>query len=251
MIILAIVGGFHQLFQPGESLLIYAILAFIVLFFDKLPKQVNLGLGVIGVIVGSILSAKILLPIPFMILGLACGQYRLFEKVKKNHKMWIFVMVVSFVITCLLSVYLWQQAPRHGSLGFVEGVELTEEQIESNIQFYAFAKLSLAVAPFFSIFYVSLLVVLEPLMRNLLTPINALGRMAFTNYIGQTVLLLLFMQLALSGKVASYGMAVIVCSFIIILQMLLSTVWLKIFKYGPLEWLWRCGTYGKWLAIKR
>src|SRR5699024_908820 len=251
MLLLGIIGAIHQVFQPGEALLIYALISFIVLFFDKLPKQLNLSLGIIGVIVGSLLAVKLLLPIPLMILGLAFGQYRIFEKVNENRKIWIGVMFISFLITCFLVVYLWQEAPAQGSAAFIGDVEETEAQIQSNMQFYEFVKLYMTVSPFFSVFYVSFLVVIEPLMRNLLVAINALGRMAFTNYIGQTVFLLLFMQMALSRKIASYEMAVIVCAVIIIFQMFISLVWLKMFKYGPLEWLWRCGTYGKWLSIKK
>src|SRR5699024_877379 len=49
MVILGIVGGLHQLINPGEALLIYAILGVPIVFFDKLPKQINLFLGVAGI----------------------------------------------------------------------------------------------------------------------------------------------------------------------------------------------------------
>jgi len=29
-------------------------------------------------------------------------------------------------------------------------------------------------------------------------------------------------------------------------QVIISTVWLKFFNYGPVEWLWRSATYKKW-----
>jgi uncharacterized protein len=38
---------------------------------------------------------------------------------------------------------------------------------------------------------------------------------------------------------------------VIIIQTAFSKYWLKSFKYGPLEWLWRCGTYLKWQPFKR
>ena len=38
---------------------------------------------------------------------------------------------------------------------------------------------------------------------------------------------------------------------VIIVQTLFSKYWLQSFKYGPLEWLWRCGTYLKWQPFKR
>jgi len=33
-------------------------------------------------------------------------------------------------------------------------------------------------------------------------------------------------------------------------QIAVSGFWLRVFKYGPLEWLWRCITYWKLLPIK-
>jgi len=38
---------------------------------------------------------------------------------------------------------------------------------------------------------------------------------------------------------------------IITLQTYFSKYWLQQFKYGPLEWLWRCGTYLKWQPFKK
>jgi uncharacterized protein len=36
-----------------------------------------------------------------------------------------------------------------------------------------------------------------------------------------------------------FGLAVLVFIFLAAL----STLWLRRYRYGPLEWLWRCGTY--------
>lgn len=29
-----------------------------------------------------------------------------------------------------------------------------------------------------------------------------------------------------------------------------SMLWMKFFRYGPVEWIWRVLSYGKWLEIK-
>jgi uncharacterized protein len=40
--------------------------------------------------------------------------------------------------------------------------------------------------------------------------------------------------------------------FAVWLAMLLwSKPWLERFRYGPLEWLWRCLTYGKLFPLRR
>lgn len=86
MLILFAVGMLHQLINPGEALMIYAILGMPIIFLNKLPKQMNLILGIAGIIIGSIFGAKLLLTFPFIMLGLAFGQYRVFESYTKNRK---------------------------------------------------------------------------------------------------------------------------------------------------------------------
>lgn len=250
MLILGLVGGIHNLINPGEALLFYAILGMPVVFFDKVPKQINLILGVVGVIIGSFLGAKMLLPLPLMMLGLALGQYRVFELYTKRRKTWMMVAVLSFVATCILVAFLWQKAPADG-LNYREGVELTEAQVFSNQAFYDFSDLSLAYAPIFSVFYVSCLVLLEPFIKKLLSPLSAFGRMAFTNYIGQSVILVIIAMFIPGEKIVSYTFATIACALVVVFQIILSSLWLRFFKYGPLEWLWRCGTYWKWLPIRK
>jgi len=158
---------------------------------------------------------------------------------------------LSFVATSIIVVFLWQKAPEDGLVTYTKGYELTEAQIESNIAFYGFADLSLAFAPFLSVFYVSFLVLIEPLIGKLLSPLNSFGRMAFTNYIAQSVILVILLMFIPMDRVVSYTIATIICALIEIAQIIASSLWLKFFKYGPLEWIWRCGTYGKWLPIRK
>ena len=37
---------------------------------------------------------------------------------------------------------------------------------------------------------------------------------------------------------------------VFLFQVLFSRLWLSGFKFGPLEWIWRMLTYGKWLEIR-
>src|SRR5699024_11877755 len=69
------------------------------------------------------------------------------------------------------------------------------------------------------------------------------GRTAFSNYLGQTVICVLPLQPLASAGHVSAPAALGIWAVIIILQCALSTVWLHFFRYGHLEWLWRCGTY--------
>lgn len=73
----------------------------------------------------------------------------------------------------------------------------------------------------------------------------AVGRMAFTNYLMQSVIgLLLFtgVGFGLFGQLARHELYYVVAA-IWLLQLLWSPWWLARHHYGPFEWLWRALTY--------
>jgi uncharacterized protein len=76
--------------------------------------------------------------------------------------------------------------------------------------------------------------------------IASVGRMAFSNYIFQSVagtLVFYGTGLGLFGRVERIGQVGVV--FVIwTIQLFVSTLWLQRHAYGPLEWLWRRLTYG-------
>ena len=84
--------------------------------------------------------------------------------------------------------------------------------------------------------------------RRLLAPFAAVGRMALTNYLTQSLVIgfVLFgigPGLALAGKIGTTALSgVVIVAFIA--QMGFSHWWLRRFAYGPAEWLWRASTYG-------
>ena len=78
------------------------------------------------------------------------------------------------------------------------------------------------------------------------------GRMALSNYIGQSACGMIIYYGIGFGLGASMGLAYVelVATAVFITQILCSYVWLKRFQFGPLEWIWRVFTYGKRLKIK-
>lgn len=74
---------------------------------------------------------------------------------------------------------------------------------------------------------------------------SAPGRMALTNYIGQSLIgIVIFYGIGLGfgAKMGLFEVEIIVaCVFIF--EIIFSSIWLKIFRFGPLEWIWRCLTY--------
>jgi uncharacterized membrane protein YeiB len=79
--------------------------------------------------------------------------------------------------------------------------------------------------------------------ERLLIPLAAFGRMALTNYIMQSVIVLLI-ALAVGGSdVLQYRHLPYIWIAVWPVQIVLSNLWMRRFYFGPLEWLWRWGTY--------
>ena len=84
-------------------------------------------------------------------------------------------------------------------------------------------------------------------VRAMLVPIGAMGRMALTLYLGQSLAAaLIFSGFGLGWwNSLSWTGLWSVASCILLAQALFAIAWFKRFRYGPIEWLWRLGTYGK------
>lgn len=82
-------------------------------------------------------------------------------------------------------------------------------------------------------------------MHGALAHLAPFGRMALTNYILQSVILgTLFygVGFGLYGEV-SRAMQIVLVLLIVAVQILYSKWWLTRYRFGPLEWIWRCATY--------
>ncbi len=80
----------------------------------------------------------------------------------------------------------------------------------------------------------------------------AVGRMALTNYLSQSIICLFIFTgagLALYGQLQRHELYYIVLG-IWLLQLTWSPLWLRHFKQGPTEWVWRRLTYGAEKVMK-
>lgn len=85
------------------------------------------------------------------------------------------------------------------------------------------------------------------------TRLAAVGRMAFTNYVLQTVcctLLFFGYGLGLYGSL-SRGELMLVWASVSLVQVLVSWCWLAWFRFGPLEWAWRSLTWWRLQPLLR
>ncbi|MEO6346426.1 MAG: DUF418 domain-containing protein [Aquaticitalea sp.] len=79
------------------------------------------------------------------------------------------------------------------------------------------------------------------------------GQMAFTNYLGQSILCAIVFYgfgFGLYGNLQRYE-AYLVLLGIWAFQIIFSNLWLRHFNFGPLEWAWRSLTYWKMPVMKK
>jgi uncharacterized protein len=82
--------------------------------------------------------------------------------------------------------------------------------------------------------------------------LGAVGQMALTNYLMQSVICSLIFYghgLGLGGKVDHLGQ-ILITLLIWSAQLVLSPIWLARFRFGPAEWLWRSLAYGRWQLMR-
>lgn len=107
---------------------------------------------------------------------------------------------------------------------------------------------------FMCIFYITSIfkIVQTSIGKRIFSYLIPVGRMALSNYLFQTIIMtIIFYNFGFNlfgriGLITTGGIAI----FILTLQIIFSNIWLRHFRFGPFEWLWRSLTYKKWIEIR-
>ncbi len=179
-------------------------------------------------------SGRLYMTLGFFLLGLYAGRRRFFESFAADQSFFRrlcrysgFATLALIVVALLLFLVL--RLPENGYTRLLGG--------------FVFDAANTAM----TLFYLAGVTLLsgKPNWAKKLAVLAPVGRMGLTNYLLQTVFgLVLFQGYALNlmgeiGVALSSALALPVFA----LQVQYSKWWLSRFRYGPLEWLWRSGTY--------
>ena len=88
--------------------------------------------------------------------------------------------------------------------------------------------------------------------KRILKYLIPMGRMALSNYLFQTIIMIViffnfgFNLFGRIGLIQTMGIAILILA----IQIIFSNIWLKHFRFGPFEWLWRSLTYKKRIKIQ-
>ncbi|WP_018623831.1 DUF418 domain-containing protein [Kangiella aquimarina] len=175
-----------------------------------------------------------------MLIGMALYQYGVLTAARSTKFYWL-LLITGFTIGFLLTAYDMSQ--------------LLAKEFSFDALLLSYMTMTNVAAMFIAFGYIALLAlwVKSSTRGAIRNAFAAVGRMAFTNYIAQSLICTsifysfgfgLFTEL---GRLQLMGIVAIV----FLVQLFWSSWWLNRFHYGPLEWLWRSLTYGKFQAFRK
>jgi uncharacterized protein len=165
--------------------------------------------------------------LPMYLLGALVAKVKWFSRVEDHIKgikvVWLITLIIGFPFKLL--PYLVEQ-------------NLVTEFIQDAIG-----------GPAIALFYITSIVLLsrKTFWKTILSPLSYVGRLSLSNYLFQSIFCtLLFYSYGLGfyGEVSPF-VGLLLTSVIFCVQIVLSRLWVKRFRFGPVEWLWRTLTYGK------
>lgn len=178
------------------------------------------------------------------LIGYVIGRSDFYKNLAQYRKLVYIVIVSGLLIGLPANYFLAKQMQDH--MGDYFGYK--QNGFYQTI-YYAFGVAPLALA------YVGLFMLAfqaRPLNKflSLLAPV---GKMAFSNYIMHSLVGNFVFFSAGLGYMWKVGPVyyTIFGILVFIIQIIISTIWLKYFNYGPIEWVWRSATYKKWQPMRK
>jgi uncharacterized protein len=232
LLVLLPVGLVHQLWHPGEALAFYAVFGLVVLLPSSwLPRWAVAGLAGVLIVASLVLAGGGVALIPgLFLLGSTLVRFGVVARMGRS-------AAVPAGLALLLAV-----AAVPALLAQLDDLPQSGFDTAS-----AVAGLLLA-----GVYVCVLLVLLRTPLRALLHALFApLGRMALTNYLTATVAMVVAGHLLDLPHSTSWGTVFAVAGAVLVVQWIFSTLWLRRFRQGPLEWLWRWATWLRRPPLRR
>jgi uncharacterized protein len=266
--ILLVIGLFHGTFLwDGDILTTYALLGFLLLLFRGRSERTLLATGfacllAVGI---ALASARVLIDTGAFAQDTAAAVERFFARTASSEQhvvrqtlrvMAMFLFGLAAGRRGLLDdpVHLAPQLPRlrriclgvglAGNAAYVALHEGLDPAVLSS-EWVASVLLLALCGPLLGAGYVTVLLTLDahPAWHRRLGFLRAIGRTALTNYLLQSLIMLAIVA-ALPFRIRPL-LGVALTFLVFAAQVVASDLWLRRFRFGPVEWVWRSLTYGE------
>ncbi|MGM0458947.1 MAG: DUF418 domain-containing protein [Bacteroidota bacterium] len=183
------------------------------------------------------LDARILKVLGVFIIGIYAGRHLMLHKLHENKPVLLKIAAYGLIIGLSLNIFIAMDYA-------MKMDQSTIMLLKDTLTPFAYVSLTMGyVGVFFWLYRTGF-----QKTFNLL--FSAVGKTALSNYILQSVLgILLFYDVGFGlGNYLGSASLTIATVFIFGFQIIISTLWLKRYRYGPLEWMWRVLTYGRYMV---
>jgi uncharacterized protein len=277
---LVLIGMLHQLIWPGDVVTIYALVGFVILLARKTTYKQDLYLaitffilhilaGFYPLLLSSGESTKAIAY--FSLPGIENTQ--LIEKVRTEGVYGMFFFYIPYYKTLWSFLRLISTIPSVIGLFFMGGFLFKSGFLNNHalkvrnviiffilgaigtyLRFYIAYPLRIIEALFWGLFYMGILAMIfkTNFGKKLLQIFIPVGRMALSCYILQSILCIFIFYgfgLGLFAQV-SLHLTFLIAFGILLIEAIACKLWLRKFKFGPIEWIWRCLSYRKIIQIK-
>lgn len=177
----------------------------------------------------------------FMLMGMAFFKMGILQGAA-NIKLYVYMVVIGLTIGLILSYLHVQPLLQYG----FDKYEVIKHK---PVELYELQRYVRSLG----IFGLIMLAYRSGLFKWFFEMMRPVGQMAFTNYLTQSLLCGLYFYgcgLGKYGKLQRYEIYFVVLA-VWLIQIIWSHLWLRYFRFGPLEWLWRNLTYWKLQPMKK
>lgn len=233
--LLFVLGIIHTMYAPqglNDVLMVYAVMGLLLAMFFRMDKWINLYIVILLVFLSvlaamnqpyygeSILWLSLLSEIcqflSWMLLGYTMGQFKFFENIYGKLK-----CIVTFLIATIILYFCVKKS----NLG-----ELYSPAVGEKLEDYIIASMIISIV---------IISLQWSGAKAILAPLKFYGQMSLTNYLAQSVLLLIF---SFMFSIISIN-SLVTCLIIHAILIIFSVLWLKYYTIGPIELLLRRFTY--------
>ena len=271
-VLLLLIGVLHFWLWDGDVLMVYAVSSVFLLALRKLPNRALIAVGILvfGLSVATTLWAQQMADQPGTSLtGLwTPGGDVEAEAIEGVVLLGFFLRGLGLI---LVGAGLYRTGFMNGGLpavayrrfavvGLAVGIPLAAAGVivtaandySRGVAFIGQIPNTIGTIPF-ALGYMSLIILWNNRADSRLKErLRAVGRMALTNYLAQSVIGVLVLTVLL-GDVDAVNRSAVLAFVLAVwaLQVWWSKAWLSGFLYGPAEWLWRVATYRSGQPLRR
>lgn len=234
------------LLYSGDILTMYAIIALVLVVPAMfLPRGPVLAAGVVGTLVAYWMWGNSpLIAATLMVAGFGAAQYGLPGWLESTRRRDRTLAAVVFVLAAAAGVALSVVQK-----GMLDAATLPDPDVLDRVAGFGGLFTAVAIVTGLSLVWRALT---APSLRAALTaPFAVLGRTALTNYLAASALAQVLLHVAPDVELTNLWLLPVATVAILVVQVLASALWLRYFRYGPVEWLWRCATRWEPVALRR